>query len=122
MIESSFGCRGGSPGGWVSGGEASAAGEGIDRGFVGACGDAETGVRGRAGAGDLGHAGDEEPLAQPGEEEGVADAAGGDVVPWRARDAVDEAGSAEPPQLVGDLAAGHVRGMPAKQRRELVPQ
>src|SRR6266516_388911 len=105
MIESSFGCRGGSPGGWVSGGEASAAGEVIDRGFVGACGGAEPGVRGRAGAGDLGHAGDEEPLAQPGEEEGLADAAGGDLIPVGARDALDDAVRAEPPQVVSDLAA-----------------
>lgn len=52
------------------------AGEVIDRGFVGACSGAEPGVRGRAEAGDLGYARDEEPLVQPGEEEGVADTAG----------------------------------------------
>src|SRR5258708_25227006 len=121
MIESSSGCRIALLAGGYSGGEASVADEVIDRGFVGAWGGAERGVCGRAGAGDLGQARDEEPLAEPGEEKGVADPAGGDGVAGGARDALDEAVRAEAPQLVADLPAGHVGGAPAPPPRQLAP-
>src|SRR5260221_8955762 len=115
MIESSSGCRIALLAGGYSGGEASVADEVIDRGFVGACGGAERGVCGRAGAGDLGQARDEEPLAEPGEEKGVADPAGGDGVSVGERDALDDAPRAEGPQVVADPPAGHSRGTPGPE-------
>jgi hypothetical protein len=61
----------------------------------------------RAGVGELGEAGDQQPLGESGEESGLPHASGGDLVAEGARDAVDEAVGAEPPHVVGDLPAGH---------------
>ena len=49
-----------------------------------------------SGAGELGEAGDEEPLGQPGEEQGGGQAVGGDLVGAAVRDAFDDLVGAEP--------------------------
>jgi len=103
----------------LSGGETGVAGEVIDGGLVGAGGGAGCGVRWRAGACDLGDAGYEEALVEPGEEQGGADARGGDLVAVGAGDALDEAVNARPSEVVGDLPAGDVGAMPSGQGREV---
>ena len=48
--------------------------------------------------------------------------AGGDLVAEAVRDALDEAVDAEPPQVVGELPAGHGLGVKPQQGREVVAQ
>ena len=75
---------------------------------VGAVGLPESAAARRAGAGELGEAGDEEPLGYPGEEQGDGEAVFGDLVGTAVRDAFDDLVGAEPAQVVADLPAGHV--------------
>jgi hypothetical protein len=53
-----------------SGGEAGLAGEVVDGGLVGPVGSAQDGRCGRAGVGDLGQAGAQEPVVEAGEVRG----------------------------------------------------
>lgn len=50
-----------------------------------------------AGVGELGQAGDEQPLGDAGEEQGLADALAGDEVAVGAGDLADRTVDAEPP-------------------------
>ncbi len=75
-----------------------------------------------SGAGELGEAEDQEPLGQPGEEQGDAQAVVGDLVGAAVRDAFDELVGAEPAQVVADLAAGHVLWRFPGLGAEVVPQ
>jgi hypothetical protein len=54
----------------------------------------------QAGVGELGEAGDQEPLGEPGEEQGLTDADCGDLIAEAVRDAADEAVDAQPPEVV----------------------
>ena len=48
----------------------------------------------------------QEPLGEPGEKEGLAEAGEGDLVAEAMRDAADEAVDAQPPQAVGGHPGG----------------
>jgi hypothetical protein len=89
---------------------------------VGAVGLPESGAARRAGAGELGEAGDEDPLGQPGEEQGDGQAVFGDLVGAAVRDAFDDLVGAQPAQVVADLAAGHVLWRFPELGAEVVPQ
>ena len=105
-----------------SGGQPGLAGEVVEGGVVGAGGCPQPGGGWRAGVGELGQAGDQQALGEPGEEQGLAEAGWGDLVAEAVRDALDEAVDAEPPQVVGDLPAGHGLGVKPQQGREVVAQ
>lgn len=59
---------------------------------------------------------------QPGEEQGVAEPGVGDLVAVGAGDPLDEAVGAQPPEVVGELPAGHVLIAAAEERREVGAQ
>ena len=66
------------------------AGEVVEGGVVGAGGCPQPGGGWRAGVGEFGHAGDQQALGEPGEEEGLPDAGDGDLVAEGPGDAFDE--------------------------------
>ena len=109
------------PGKW-SGSEPGVADEVVEGGVVGAGGCLQPGRGGRAGVSEFGQAGDQKVTGEPGEEEGLADTGGGDLVAEGAGDAADEAVDAQPPEVVGDLPAGHGLGDEPRQGREVVAQ
>ena len=59
---------------------------------------------------------------EAGEVTGRADAGVGDLVAEGARDAFDEAVQAQPPEVVGDLPAGHEIGCLTEQGRQVAAQ
>ncbi len=69
---------------------------------VGAVGLPEPAAAGWSGAGELGEAGYQELLGQPGEEQGDAQAVFGDLVAAAVRDPFDDLVGAEPAQVVAD--------------------
>ncbi len=73
-----------------SGGEAGFPGEVIDGGLIGAVGGAQGAWCGRAGVGDLGQAGAQEPVVEAGEVPGRAHSGVGDAVAEGVRDALDQ--------------------------------
>jgi len=83
--------------GW-SGGDGCLLGELGDGCLVGAVCLAQPGAGGRAGVGELGETGDEDPAGQAGEEQGEGQAVVGDLVGAAVRDAVDDLVGAEPAQ------------------------
>ena len=89
---------------------------------VGAVGLPESAAAGWSGAGELGEAGYQEPLGEPGEEQGDGQAVFGDLVGAAVRDAFDDLVGAEPAQVVADLAAGHVLWRFPELGGEVVPQ
>ena len=89
---------------------------------VGAVGLPEPAAAGWSGAGELGEAGYQESLGQPGEEQGDGQAVVGDLVGAAVRDAFDDLVGAEPAQVVADLAAGHVLWRCPELGGEVVPQ
>ena len=105
-----------------SGGDPGLPGEVVDGGLVGAVGGAQRGGCGRAGVGELGQAGAQEPVVDAGEEAGGAQPGVGDLVAEGVRDAFDEAVQAQPPQVVGDLPAGHEPGSLPEQGRQVAAQ
>src|SRR5262249_51227491 len=88
--------------------ESGCLGEVGEGGFVGSGGGAEFGGCGRAVK--LGQASAREPVVGAGEEQGVAQAVVGDLISVGAGDAFDEPVGTQPPEVVGDLSAGHVPG------------
>lgn len=78
------------------GGEPGLAGEVVKGAVVGAGGGTQRGGCWRAGVGELGLAGDQQMLGEPGEEECLADSGPGDLVAEGGRDALDETVDAEP--------------------------
>ncbi len=94
-------------------------GQGVAVGVVGL---PEPAPAGWSGAGELGEAGYQEPLGQPGEEQGDGQAVGGDLVGTAVRDAFDDLVGAEPAQVVADLAAGHGLWCFPELGGEVVPQ
>jgi hypothetical protein len=105
-----------------SGGDPGVADEVVEGGVAGAGGCAQSGRGGRAGVGELGQAGNQQAPGEPGEEEGLAEAGGGDLVAEAVRDALDKAVDAEPPQVAGDLPAGHGLRVKPRQGREVAAQ
>src|SRR5690349_17451200 len=89
---------------------------------VGAVGLPEPAAAGWSGTGELGEAGYQEPLGQPGEEQGDGQAVLGDLVGADVRDALDDLVGAQPAQVVADLAAGHVLWRLPELGGEIVPQ
>ena len=75
--------------------------------------------RGRPGTDEVGDAGIEHAVVQPGEEDRRGEAEVGDVVAQCVRDALDEPVEAEPAQVVGHAALGHgTRGEPEQRGEE----
>src|SRR6266699_5256819 len=111
-------------GGWNgwSGGDAGMAGEVVDGGLVGAVGSAQGGGCGRAGVGDLGQAGSQHPVVNACQELGGAHAGVGDLVAEGVRDALYQPVQPQPPQVVGDLPAGHEIGGFPEQGCQVVAQ
>jgi len=105
-----------------SGGEPGVAGEFVEGGVVGTVGGPQPGRDWRAGVDELGQAGYEQALGEPGEESCLADAGNGDLVAEAVRDPLDETVDAQPPELVGDLPAGHGLWVKPRQGREAVSQ
>jgi hypothetical protein len=92
-------------------------GEVVDGGGVGAGGGRRVAVAGR-GSGKAGQAGAQEPVVQPGEEQGVREAGAGDLVAEAVRDAFDEPVLAQAPQVIGHLPRGDGLGRHAEELRQ----
>ena len=89
----------------------------IDCGGVGAGGGGQVPAA-VCGSGEAGQSGAQEPVVQPGEEQGPGEAGIGDLVAEGVRDAFDEPVLAQPPEVVGHLPRGDGLGGHAEELRE----